>query len=157
MENTKHGKYEKSVKFEMNTVFVRGGKGDKDRTTILPEAFRVKQKEHPDDVKRVHEDDLARGHGEVHLPYALGRKYPGAGKDWARQYVFPAARLSVDPRSGRLGRHHIGDRPYRRQSKKRSGRQGSTSMRPYIRSGKVSQASACEGGQRPGGSGTAGS
>lgn len=49
---------------------------------------------------------MAKGYGEVYLPHALERKYPNAGRSWAWQYVFPAASLSVDPRSGVIRRHH---------------------------------------------------
>ena len=99
----------KDIDFDANTIFVRSGKGDKDRTTILPSAVKKRLKEHLDAVKVVHEDDLAKGYGEVYLPDALSHKYPKAGKEWAWQYVFPSMRLSVDPRSGMVGRHHISD------------------------------------------------
>jgi integron integrase len=99
----------KDIDFDANTIFVRSGKGDKDRTTILPSAVKNRLKEHLNAVKVVHEDDLAKGYGEVYLPDALSHKYPKAGKEWAWQYVFPSMRLSVDPRSGMVGRHHISD------------------------------------------------
>ena len=41
------------------------------------------------------------------MPYALGRKYPNAAKEWNWQYVFPARSLSTDPLSGKVRRHHI--------------------------------------------------
>ncbi len=99
----------KDIDFDLNTLTVRGGKGDKDRTTILPAAVKDQLQGHLKDVKQLHEKDLSLGHGDVHLPDALNRKYPHAGKEWAWQYVFPANHLSVDPRSGRVRRHHIGD------------------------------------------------
>jgi integron integrase len=99
----------KDIDTDLNTVTVRSGKGDKDRTTILPATVKGQLQEHLKDVKKLHENDLSRGHGEVHLPDALSRKYPNAGKEWAWQYVFPANNFSVDPRSGRVGRHHISD------------------------------------------------
>ncbi len=55
----------------------------------------------------MHERDLAAGCGEVWLPDALARKYPHAAREWAWQYVFPASTRSVDPRSGRIRRHHL--------------------------------------------------
>jgi integrase len=58
-------------------------------------------------VQALHTQDLANGHGEVFLPEALGRKYPNAGKDRGWQYVFPSPQLSVDPRGGKVRRHHI--------------------------------------------------
>ena len=51
--------------------------------------------------------DLENGLGEVFLPYALGRKYPHAAKDIRWQYVFPSSTISKDPRSNRMGRHHL--------------------------------------------------
>jgi integron integrase len=99
----------KDIDFDLKTIFVRSGKGDKDRTSILPATVKDKLQEHLKEVKILHDNDLLQGHGEVYLPDALSRKYPNAGKEWAWQYVFPAAHLSVDPRSGRIGRHHISD------------------------------------------------
>jgi len=99
----------KDIDFNANTLFVRSEKGGKDRTTILPATVKDRLKEHLNAVKVVHEDDLANGYGEVRLPEALSHKYPKAGKEWAWQYVFPSMRLSVDPRSGRVSRHHISD------------------------------------------------
>ena len=54
-----------------------------------------------------YEKDLSSGYGEVYLPEALERKYPNAGKEWGWKYVFPSSRLSLDPRSGKVRRHHI--------------------------------------------------
>jgi len=102
----------------LNTITVRSGKGDKDRTTVLPAAVKASIKEHLHEVKKLHENDLSKGYGEVHLPDALSRKYPNAGKEWAWQYVFPATKLSVDPRSGRVGRHHISDTAIQEMVKK---------------------------------------
>lgn len=101
----------KDIDFSADTIFVRSGKGDKDRSTVLPSAVKTRLIEHLQTVKGLHEKDLAAGYGEVQLPDALGRKYPKAGKEWAWQYVFPSIKLSVDPRSGRVGRHHISDSP----------------------------------------------
>ncbi len=75
----------------------------------MPSAVKDRLREHLNAVKVMHEDDLTKGYGEVHLPDALSHKYPKAAKEWAWQYVFPSMRLSVDPRSGRVGRHHISD------------------------------------------------
>ncbi|HYQ48069.1 MAG TPA: integron integrase, partial [Thermodesulfovibrionales bacterium] len=97
------------IDFDANTIFVRRGKGDKDRSTVLPMAVGHRLQEHLKTVKVLHEKDLAAGYGEVHLPDALSRKYPNAGREWAWQYVFPSSKLSVDPRSGKIARHHISD------------------------------------------------
>ena len=58
----------------------------------------------------MHRQDLARGGGAAYLPHALDRKYVNAARSWAWQYVFPAAKLSVDPRSGETRRHHISEK-----------------------------------------------
>ena len=58
-------------------------------------------------MKILHEQDLAQGHGEVYLPYALGRKYRNAGIEWGWQYVFPSRNVSKDPGSGKIRRHHV--------------------------------------------------
>jgi integron integrase len=100
----------KDVDFASNLIFVRGSKGDKDRTTILPQTVKDRLKLHLDEVKMLHERDSAEGHGEVYLPDALERKYPNAAKEWGWQYVFPSSKLSVDPRSGKIRRHHISEK-----------------------------------------------
>jgi integron integrase len=99
----------KDLDFDMNTIYVRNGKGDKDRSTVLPAAVKEKLHEHLKEVKALHEEDLAKGYGEVFLPDALDRKYPNAPKEWAWQYAFPSSTLSVDPRSGIVRRHHVSD------------------------------------------------
>jgi len=58
-------------------------------------------------VKHFHAADLAAGRGAVSLPFALAEKYPNAEREWIWQYVFPSSRLSTDPRSGAVRRHHL--------------------------------------------------
>jgi integron integrase len=99
-----------NIDFEANTIMVRGGKGDNDRATMLPQSVRKGLIAHLQDVRALHENDLAAGYGEVFLPDALDRKYPNAGKEWGWQYVFPADKLSVDPWSGKVRRHHVSDK-----------------------------------------------
>ena len=60
---------------------------------------------------------LALGAGEVWLPDALSRKYPGAGRELAWQYVFPATRLSFDPRADVRRRHHLDESAVQRAVK----------------------------------------
>ena len=100
----------KDIDFNSNLLFVRGGKQDKDRSTMLPQHVKEKLRLHLQEVKALHEKDLKAGYGEVSLPDALERKYPNAAKDWCWQYVFPAANLSVDPRGGKIRRHHTGEK-----------------------------------------------
>lgn len=95
------------VDFGQGRVFVRGGKGGKDRTVILPEKVRPVLSQHIDRVGDLHAADLKDGFGEVHIPDALARKYPNACREDGWQYVFPSRSLSVDPRSGKTMRHHV--------------------------------------------------
>jgi integron integrase len=99
----------KDVDFSYRQILVRDGKGAKDRITMLPDIVIEPLKRHLVKVKSLHEQDLAEGFGEVHLPYALSRKYPHAGKEWAWQYVFPSVKRSVDPEDGVIRRHHLDD------------------------------------------------
>lgn len=95
------------IDFGLKSIIVRAGKGDKDRMTVLPDAVKNQFEEHLDATKKIHDQDLAKGFGDVYLPEALDRKYANAAKEWRWQYVFPSATLSVDPRSGKVRRHHI--------------------------------------------------
>jgi len=97
----------KDVDFAMKQITVRSGKGDKDRFTTFAESMAPLLQAHLAKVQVIHAQDLAAGHGEVFLPFALDRKYPGAAKEWGWQYVFPARELSVDPRGGKTRRHHV--------------------------------------------------
>jgi integrase len=58
-------------------------------------------------AKLLHQQDLQLGFGAVALPYALARKLPSAATDWAWQYVFPAPKRSIDPRTKKEQRHHL--------------------------------------------------
>lgn len=100
----------KDIDFSADLIFVRSGKQDKDRSTILPKYVKDPLRAHIEGVKSLHEKDLKAGYGEVYLPGALEHKYPKAAKDWCWQYVFPAANLSIDPRSGKIRRHHISEK-----------------------------------------------
>ena len=99
----------KDIDFGYNQIMVRDSKGEKDRTTMLPQKIVQPLKEHLNKVKLIHEKDLKNGFGSVYLPYAIERKYPNAKYEWGWQYVFPATRISTDPRSGIQRRHHLYD------------------------------------------------
>jgi len=77
------------IDFEIKALTVRSGKGDKDRITTFPPSLRVPMEAHLEQVKIIHEADIANGYGEVFLPHALARKYPNAARQWRWQYVFP--------------------------------------------------------------------
>ncbi len=96
----------KDLDFARSQLTIRQGKGRRDRMTTLPRRLRGPLERHLVQVRRLHQRDLEQGYGEVPLPDALGRKHPTAARDWLWQWVFPAARLAPDPRSGRRARHH---------------------------------------------------
>ncbi|MBU1183293.1 MAG: integron integrase [Proteobacteria bacterium] len=97
----------KDIDYELKTLTVRSGKGDKDRVTTFPASIIPFLEAHLARVKIMHQNDLKNGCGEVYLPHALARKYPNAAKEWGWQYVFPASAQSKDPRSNAVRRHHV--------------------------------------------------
>ncbi len=97
----------KDVDLERGELRLRRGQGGKDRVTVLARAARGPLGEHLERVRELHSKDLALGAGWVELPDALGRKYPGAGRSWAWQWVFPATRRYVDRATGQVRRHHL--------------------------------------------------
>jgi integron integrase len=100
----------KDVDFGYRQITVREGKGMRERVTLLPDRLCRPLQAHLGRVKELHQQDLARGSGAVYLPSALHRKYPNAAREWRWQYVFPAEKISVDPRSGEKRRHHLAER-----------------------------------------------
>lgn len=80
----------KDLDFEQRLIVVRSGKGGKDRVTVLPNSVVAALKVHLMRRREQHQQRLARGGGEVYLPYALERKYPNAGRSWPWQFVFAA-------------------------------------------------------------------
>lgn len=93
--------------FGRRILTVRGGKGDRDRTTVLPASTVPVLRAHLFRVQRRHQADLAAGHGCVELPDSLARKLPGAPRQWGWQWVFPATGLYVDRATGEMRRHHL--------------------------------------------------
>lgn len=108
----------KDVDFASNQLTIREGKGAKDRVTMLPQSLKADLQRHLAKIKLAHEDDVRDGFGEVYLPYALERKYTGAARAWGWQYVFPSIKRSVDPRSGKVRRHHLSETVLQRAVKK---------------------------------------
>jgi len=108
----------KDIDFAQRQIIVRDAKGMQDRVTMLPESLVVPLQEHLQRVKRLHEEDLARGHGSVELPYALQRKYPHADKEWIWQFVFPSARLAQDPKTGIVRRYYMSETTLQRAVQK---------------------------------------
>lgn len=109
----------KDIDFARKEILIRDGKGFKDRITMLPITLIAPLKAHLQRVMQLHQNDLADGLGAVHMPQALGLKYPYAARDWSWQYVFPSGHLSQDPRvtegeSPITRRHHLQDQAVQR-------------------------------------------
>ena len=97
----------KDLDFDRNLVYVCMAKGGKDRTTLFPKSIQEELCQQVERVRKVHDQDLAQGFGEVYLPESLSRKYPNASREFRWQYVFPSKYLSIDPRSRIKRRHHV--------------------------------------------------
>jgi integrase len=97
----------KDVDLARGQITVRGGKGDKDRWVMLPAATRPALETQLAWRASLHDGDTARGLGRAAMPDALAVKLPGADRTQAWQFLFASGRLSHDPRSGEVGRHHV--------------------------------------------------
>jgi site-specific recombinase XerD len=97
----------KDVDLAAKQIIVRDGKGAKDRVTLLPHSVIATLQRHLLEVRKLHEQDLAAGHGVVWLPFAMAKKAPNAARLWEWQWVFPASKLSADPHDGTVHRHHM--------------------------------------------------
>ena len=96
----------KDLDLEYRQIVVRDGKGRKDRVTVLPDALHKMLSVHLQRVRKLFDDDRARGNPAVSLPYALRKKYPNAARSWNWFFVFPARGLCRDPYSSERVRHH---------------------------------------------------
>ena len=97
----------KDIDLDRRQISVRDGKGQKDRMTVLPERWRERLAAHLVEVRKTHARDLELAYAGTTFWPALERKYPGAPREWAWQYIFPASRLCVDPADGKTRRHHL--------------------------------------------------
>lgn len=116
----------KDLDFELSTITVRSGKGDKDRVTLLPDMLQERLQIQVAKVGQLHKQDLIEGHGEVYMPYALAKKYPGAARELGWQFLFPSTGIGVDPRSGVLRRHHVHNTTLRKSLARARGQAGIT-------------------------------
>ncbi len=118
----------KDVDFSRKEILVRNGKGGKDRRTMLPLSLMDPLRREVERVRALHEQDVSAGYGTTPLPDALERKYPGAGRDFGWQFMFPALQRSVDPRTGREHRHHVDDAVMARALKRAREQAGITKL-----------------------------
>ncbi len=103
-----------SIDLERGLVHIRAAKGDKDRMVPLPVSLKDELEKQLERLKELHKKDVSQGYGQVHMPEALDRKYPNASSEFGWQWMFPMTKPSVDPRSGRVMRHHVLDRRFQR-------------------------------------------
>jgi len=96
-----------NLDFERHLIYIYDAKGNKDRIVNLPRTIHKDMQFQVEKVKCLHNKDLSKGFGEVFLPEALARKYPRAARKYRWQHLFPAKKLSIDPRSGITRRHHV--------------------------------------------------
>ncbi len=97
----------KDLDFERNVIWVRSGKGDKDRHTLFPLSLREELQNHLQKVRKLYEQDRKKRLPGVELPHLLRKKYPNAPLEWSWFWVFPSPFLSIDPRSNEIRRHHM--------------------------------------------------
>ena len=97
----------KDLDFGAREITVRGGKGNKDRRTMLPDSLAEELERHLERVRRIHTRDLRGAWDGVPVPDALGVKFPNAPKDWRWYWVLPAGRLTrmADGRTLRMNLH----------------------------------------------------
>ncbi|MCP3663513.1 MAG: integron integrase [Gammaproteobacteria bacterium] len=114
----------KDLDFEYRQITVRAGKGKKDRSVPMPTVLIARLERQMAYVKQLHEKDIEAGHGSVYMPEALARKYPNAAYELGWHYLFPASRISQDPRSGIARRHHIHQTVIQKGIKKASAKAG---------------------------------
>jgi len=97
----------KDLDFARREIVVRGGKGDRDRRTMLPEVLISPLLRHLAGVRDAHDRDVARGGGRAELPEGIDRKFPSASAEWVWQWVFPARREHVGASGRERRRHHL--------------------------------------------------
>jgi integron integrase len=97
----------KDLDFDQGLILVRGGKGGKDRSTLLAQTVQDQLRAQLRKVEAVHRADRLAGVAGVWLPDAVQRKFPNAGHELGWFWVFPSPTLSTDPSAGVVRRHHI--------------------------------------------------
>lgn len=108
----------KDVDFSYSQIYIRSGKGNKDRVTVLPSSLVEPLNMQLTYSRTLYDLDRVENSPGVEMPDALERKYPNASKEWAWHWVFPSKNHSQDPRSKIIRRHHIYEKNLQRGIKK---------------------------------------
>ena len=115
------------IDFSRRQIIVRAGKGDKDRTTVMPKFLIQKLRSHLQQVQKMFDKDcLKGGYGGTTMGAALSRKYPNASEEWLWQYIFPSSRLVIHSESATLRRHHLHETSIQRAVKDAARKSGVT-------------------------------
>ena len=123
----------KDVDVDRRQLIVRGGKGDKDRLTTLPERAVVPVREHVERLRTLWAADQTQGVPGVYMPESLARKYPGAGTSLEWQWLFPTKGLLRDPESGLIRRHHVNETTWQKAVKGAARKAGITKkVTPHV-------------------------
>ena len=110
----------KDIDLSRNIITVRSGKGDKDRTAMIPKKISQDLQNHIKNVKNIFEEDKAKGNNRVKLPDALSKKYPNAEREWVWYWVFPSKNFYIDKKNGKVYKHHIHESVVQKVIKKAS-------------------------------------
>lgn len=108
----------KDLDFTQHAIYVREGKGGKERVVMLPQALAAPLREQLSVAHKVWRADAEAGRAGVEMPHALERRYPRAGASWSWFWVFPQGQHSTDPRSGVVRRHHLYEGTFQRAFKR---------------------------------------
>lgn len=97
----------KDIYFGFNKVYIWNSKSLKDRAIPLPIKLKERLEIQIKSVEKMHKQDLVDGYGSVFMPFAFEKKYPNAKFEFKWQFIFPMAKVSKDPKSNIIRRHHI--------------------------------------------------
>ena len=107
----------KDIDFDHRSLTVRAGKGNKDRTTLLPETLISELRIHLTKVAQLHQSDILKGNGFSPMPNALYKKYPSASQSLSWQFDFPSAMVRPWRDTGKMARWHASPSTLRRAFK----------------------------------------
>ena len=97
----------RDLDFERQVITVRQGKGDKDRVVMLRQSLVAALKSQLAVARALWDRDRHNGLGGALVPAALTLRHPDLGQQWAWYWLFPAAGLTLDARTGVQGRDHL--------------------------------------------------
>lgn len=107
----------KDIDMGFDKIYIWDSKSLKDRTIPLPQKLKKRLLVQLEFVEELHAKDIKNGYGSVYLPYALDKKSPHSQFETKWQYLFPMSKVSKDPRSDTVRRHHIHPKTFGRNIK----------------------------------------